>query len=52
MILFLDRQPPGARRHTRTAGTTSTSLHDHLDVAIHTRRKHYRRRFRKSNRLR
>jgi hypothetical protein len=36
MIRFLEFQPPGARRHTWTAGTAQTSLHGLLDVAIHT----------------
>jgi hypothetical protein len=48
MIGYLDRQPPGARRHTRTAGTTCTSLHGHLGVAIHIGAIEYRRRFRMS----
>jgi len=36
MIRYLELQPPGARRHTCTAGTTETSLHGLLDVVIHT----------------
>src|SRR5258706_7095106 len=36
MIRYLEFQPPGARRHTCTAGTTETSLHGLLDVVIHT----------------
>src|SRR5882762_11148426 len=35
MIRFLELEPPGARRHTWTAGTTHTSLHGLLAVAIH-----------------
>src|SRR6267154_3791951 len=36
MIRYLELQPPGARRHKCTAGTTETSLHGLLDVVIHT----------------
>jgi hypothetical protein len=46
LIRNLDRQPPGARRHTRTAGTTITSLRGHLDVAIHKRREPSRKNYR------
>jgi hypothetical protein len=35
MIRYLELQPPGARRHTRTAGTTEASLLGLLDIAVH-----------------
>jgi hypothetical protein len=46
VIRNLDRQPPGARRHTRTAGTTITSLRGHLDVALHKMRNRSRENYR------
>ena len=35
MIRYLELQPPGARRHTHTAGTTEASLLGLLDVETH-----------------
>src|ERR1019366_5307966 len=35
MIRYLELQPPGARRHTHTAGTTEAGLLGLLDIAVH-----------------
>jgi hypothetical protein len=42
MVRYLELQPPGARRHTCTAGTTNASLLGLLDIPVHDREKQYR----------